>query len=134
MTGATAGQATVDQAAAGRAEVLRLRKLTAGHGGLAAVRGVDLELRAGQVVALLGPNGAGKTTLLETIAGFLPVMAGEVRVVVFVRLAQVEHQFVGGRIVEGELQIRLADGPCGAGAVGRRVVCALERVGEPIET
>ncbi len=81
MTGATADRATVDQAAAGRPEVLTLRNLTAGHGGLAAVRGVDLEVRAGQVVTLLGPNGAGKTTILETIAGFLPVMSGEVRVV-----------------------------------------------------
>ena len=67
--------------APGQAEVLRLRKLTAGHGGLAAVRAVDLELQAGQVVALLGPNGAGKTTILETVAGFLPIMSGEVRVV-----------------------------------------------------
>ena len=78
MTRATADQA---QAQADQPEVLRLRKLTAGHGGLPAVRGVDLELRAGQVVTLLGPNGAGKTTILETIAGFLPVMSGEVRVV-----------------------------------------------------
>ena len=81
MTGATVDRATVDQAAAGRPEVLTLRNLTTGHGGLAAVRGVDLEVRAGQVVTLLGPNGAGKTTILETIAGFLPVMSGEVRVV-----------------------------------------------------
>jgi branched-chain amino acid transport system ATP-binding protein len=81
VTGATVDRATVDQAEAGRAEVLTLCKLTAGHGGLAAVRGVDLEVRAGQVVTLLVPNGAGKTTILETIAGFLPVMSGEVRVV-----------------------------------------------------
>ena len=47
MTGATADRATVDQAAAGRPQVLTLRNLTAGHGGLAAVRGVDLEVRAG---------------------------------------------------------------------------------------
>jgi branched-chain amino acid transport system ATP-binding protein len=58
--------------------VLRVRGLVAGYGDLAAVRGVDLELRAGEVVALLGPNGAGKTTTLLTLAGELPKIAGEV--------------------------------------------------------
>jgi ABC-type branched-subunit amino acid transport system ATPase component/ABC-type branched-subunit amino acid transport system permease subunit len=52
--------------------------LAAGYGDLAAVRDLDLEVRAGEVVALLGPNGAGKTTTLLTIAGELPPLAGEV--------------------------------------------------------
>jgi branched-chain amino acid transport system ATP-binding protein len=58
--------------------VLRVTGLVAGYGDLAAVRGVDLEVYAGEVVALLGPNGAGKTTTLLTLAGELPKMAGEV--------------------------------------------------------
>jgi branched-chain amino acid transport system ATP-binding protein len=58
--------------------VLRVSGLVAGYGDLAAVRGVDLELHAGEVVALLGPNGAGKTTTLLTLAGELPKIAGEV--------------------------------------------------------
>ena len=55
------------------------RELAAGYGDLAAVRDLDLEVRAGEVVALLGPNGAGKTTTLLTIAGELPPLAGEVQ-------------------------------------------------------
>ncbi|GAC81712.1 amino acid/amide ABC transporter ATP-binding protein 2, HAAT family [Gordonia malaquae] len=44
------------------------------------VRGVDLTIDEGQVVALLGPNGAGKTTLLETLAGLVPRIGGTVSV------------------------------------------------------
>jgi branched-chain amino acid transport system ATP-binding protein len=55
-----------------------VRGLAAGYDDLAAVHDLDLEVRAGEVVALLGPNGAGKTTTLLTIAGELPPLAGEV--------------------------------------------------------
>jgi branched-chain amino acid transport system ATP-binding protein len=54
--------------------------LVAGHDGVAAVRGVDLDVAGGSVLAVLGPNGAGKTTLLETIAGVLPRLGGTVSV------------------------------------------------------
>lgn len=42
------------------------------------VRGLDLQLSEGEIVALLGPNGAGKTTLLMTLAGLLPRLGGSV--------------------------------------------------------
>ncbi len=71
-------QAADERAPAPRPCVLRVTDLVAGYGDLAAVRGVNLELYAGEVVALLGPNGAGKTTTLLTLAGELPKMAGEV--------------------------------------------------------
>jgi branched-chain amino acid transport system ATP-binding protein len=71
-------RAAVDeQTPAPRPCVLRVTNLVAGYGDLAAVRDVNLELYAGEVVALLGPNGAGKTTTLLTLAGELPKMAGE---------------------------------------------------------
>lgn len=43
-------------------------------------RPVDLEVRAGAVLALLGPNGAGKTSLLTSLAGLIPRVGGEVEV------------------------------------------------------
>jgi len=59
-------------------ELLELRDLTAGYGDLAAVRGVNLVVEPGEVVALFGPNGAGKTTTMLTIAGELPSLGGTV--------------------------------------------------------
>jgi branched-chain amino acid transport system ATP-binding protein len=68
----------VTSAAASRDPLLAARGLSAGYGKLAAVRNVDLEIYAGEVVALLGPNGAGKTTTLKALAGVLRPLAGEI--------------------------------------------------------
>ncbi|MGJ3558232.1 ATP-binding cassette domain-containing protein [Streptomyces sp. INA 01156] len=61
-----------------RAAALRATSLVAGYGELAVVRGLDLEVRAGEIVALLGPNGAGKSTTLLTLAGELRPLGGEI--------------------------------------------------------
>jgi branched-chain amino acid transport system ATP-binding protein len=58
---------------------LVVESLTAGYGGLTAIRGVELASPPGEILALIGPNGAGKTTTLHAIVGLLPVMAGRVR-------------------------------------------------------
>jgi branched-chain amino acid transport system ATP-binding protein len=58
--------------------VLAARGVAAGYHRHAVVDGIDLEVRAGEVVALLGPNGAGKTTTLLTLAGELQPLTGEV--------------------------------------------------------
>jgi len=60
--------------------VLRAVGLTKAYGEIEALRGVDLEVDAGSVVALLGRNGAGKTTMLSIIAGLLVPDAGSVEV------------------------------------------------------
>jgi ABC-2 type transport system ATP-binding protein len=60
--------------------VVSLRGVTKRFGALAALDGVDLGVRAGEIFALLGPNGAGKTTLISIVAGLLRATEGEVRV------------------------------------------------------
>jgi branched-chain amino acid transport system ATP-binding protein len=50
--------------------LLDVRSLHAGYGAIEVLRGVDLEVRAGELVAVLGPNGAGKSTLLRTISRY----------------------------------------------------------------
>ena len=56
--------------------VLELRGVHAGYGRITVLRGVDLSLGAGGVLALLGPNGAGKSTTLKVACGQLPLTAG----------------------------------------------------------
>ncbi len=58
--------------------LLRLDDIEAGYGDMTAIRGVSLEVRAGEIVALIGSNGAGKTTTLRAICGLIPVRRGRV--------------------------------------------------------
>ncbi|MEA2168250.1 MAG: hypothetical protein QOF76_1550 [Solirubrobacteraceae bacterium] len=58
--------------------VLAARAVDAGYAGQPVVHGLELEVRAGEVVCLLGPNGAGKTTTMLTLSGELPQIAGDV--------------------------------------------------------
>jgi branched-chain amino acid transport system ATP-binding protein len=59
--------------------MLELKGLSARYGRARVLHGIDLELRAGEVVVLLGPNGAGKTTTLKAIMGLVRPESGEVR-------------------------------------------------------
>jgi ABC-2 type transport system ATP-binding protein len=60
------------------AATLRATALEKRFGERAALRGVDLEVAAGELVAVIGPNGAGKTTLLSILAGIQPPDRGSV--------------------------------------------------------
>jgi ABC-2 type transport system ATP-binding protein len=60
--------------------VISVRGLRKAYGDLEAVRGIDLEVRRGEVFAFLGPNGAGKTTTVEILEGYRERSAGEVSV------------------------------------------------------
>ncbi len=59
--------------------MLEVRELRAGYGPVEILRGVDLDVAKGEVVALLGANGAGKTTLNRTLSGLLRPRAGSIR-------------------------------------------------------
>jgi ABC-2 type transport system ATP-binding protein len=62
------------------APVIETRGLRMRYGAADVLRGVDLRVEEGEVVALLGPNGAGKTTTIEILEGFRRRSAGDVRV------------------------------------------------------
>ncbi|TDV44795.1 ABC transporter ATP-binding protein [Actinophytocola oryzae] len=59
--------------------MLSVREVSAHHGEASVLRGVSLEVAAGEVVTLVGRNGAGKTTLLRCLTGLHRSMTGEVR-------------------------------------------------------
>jgi branched-chain amino acid transport system ATP-binding protein len=61
-------------------DLIRIEGLATGYDGVRVVRGVDLEVASGEVVALLGPNGAGKTTTLLAASGLLPILEGDIKV------------------------------------------------------
>ena len=58
--------------------LLKVTGLKVAYGGIQAVKGVDFEVREGELVSLIGANGAGKTTTLKAITGVQPVAAGEI--------------------------------------------------------
>ncbi len=76
--GAGAGSGGGEGAGSGAGALLEARDLGTARGKRQRVgSGIDLELRAGQVLAITGPNGIGKSTLGLTLAGLLPPVAGE---------------------------------------------------------
>ena len=59
--------------------LLEARGLRAGYGEIEVLKGVDLDVAPGELVALVGANGAGKSTLLRCISGLVPPTAGTIR-------------------------------------------------------
>jgi branched-chain amino acid transport system ATP-binding protein len=93
--------------------LLRVEGLKISYGGINAVKGIDLQVQAGEMVALIGANGAGKTTTLKAICGILQPTAGKV--------------FYGGEDVTGAPSFSLVEQglalvPEGRGVFGRLTV------------
>ena len=58
--------------------MLSVHKLEVAYGGIKAVKGIDLEVKRGEVVALIGANGAGKSSTLKALCGLLKPRAGRI--------------------------------------------------------
>jgi branched-chain amino acid transport system ATP-binding protein len=60
--------------------LIQIEGVSAGYAGIPVVRGLDLQVGPGEVVALLGPNGAGKTTTLLSCSGIVKVLEGSITI------------------------------------------------------
>jgi branched-chain amino acid transport system ATP-binding protein len=89
------------------ASALELKDVHVRYGGVAAVRGVTVELGRGEIVGLIGPNGAGKSSTLHAVMGLVPLASGDVT--------------VGGRSVRGLAPERVARGGVALVPEGRRI-------------
>ena len=58
--------------------ILQVSGLKVSYGGIAAVKGIDFEIKPGELVALIGANGAGKSSTLNALAGIIQVSGGEI--------------------------------------------------------
>jgi branched-chain amino acid transport system ATP-binding protein len=77
--------------------VLEVADVSVRYGGIKALDGAGLSVRAGEVVGLIGPNGAGKTTLFDAVCGFVPLERGRV----VVSGHDVTHEPPRSRVVRG---------------------------------
>jgi branched-chain amino acid transport system ATP-binding protein len=60
------------------APLLAIRSLRAAYGKIEALKGVDLDINPGEIVALIGANGAGKSSILRAITGLRPLRSGHI--------------------------------------------------------
>jgi branched-chain amino acid transport system ATP-binding protein len=60
--------------------MLELSQGQVNYGAAVALRGVSLNVAAGELVSIVGPNGAGKSTLINAIAGLIPIVAGSLKI------------------------------------------------------
>ncbi|HZD68145.1 MAG TPA: ATP-binding cassette domain-containing protein, partial [Actinomycetes bacterium] len=77
---ASAGQGLTSAGPASTEPAISVHGLRMSYGSYEAVRGIDLEVTHGEILAFLGPNGAGKTTTTEILEGFRMRTGGNVRV------------------------------------------------------
>jgi ABC-type sulfate/molybdate transport systems ATPase subunit len=108
--------------------VLRASGVAVARAGVEVVRGVDLDLRAGEVVVVIGPNGAGKSTLLAALAGLLPAERGTIerhgRVA-----AALQAPALANRTARGNVEAALAWWGVPRRERGDRALAALQAIG-----
>jgi branched-chain amino acid transport system ATP-binding protein len=92
--------------------MLTVRGLEVFYGAIRAVRGIDLDVHSGEIVALIGANGAGKTTIVRAIAGLVP-FRGEIRY---------EGRPLHPNAAERNVRAGIALVPEGRGILGRMTV------------
>lgn len=78
LGGSDAGAFRHLSAQAAQVPVLQVRGMASSYGQIQALKGIDLEVRRGELVALIGANGAGKTTFLRTLSGVQPLAGGTI--------------------------------------------------------
>ncbi|MBU6441686.1 MAG: ABC transporter ATP-binding protein [Betaproteobacteria bacterium] len=93
--------------------LLSIQGLRVAYGGIMAVKGIDFEVRAGELVSLIGANGAGKTTTLKAITGLQPMADGDI---VF------DGQSIRGKPAHALVRMGLAMVPEGRGTFTRMTI------------
>ncbi|WP_026284853.1 ABC transporter ATP-binding protein [Thiomonas sp. FB-6] len=92
---------------------MSIQGLRVAYGGIMAVKGIDFEVRAGELVSLIGANGAGKTTTLKAITGLQPMADGDI---VF------DGQSIRGKPAHALVRMGLAMVPEGRGTFTRMTI------------
>src|ERR1700754_2303007 len=82
---------------------VQLRGVTKDFGSVHAVRGIDLELQQGEIVAFLGPNGAGKTTTIDMVLGLSKPTTGTAKVLGLEPRQAIAHGLVSAVMQTGGL-------------------------------
>lgn len=85
--------------------LLEVKGLEVSYGHIAAVKGIDFALNAGEITSLVGANGAGKSTTLLALSGLIPKSQGEVRGQILFEGADVTQWSAHKRVERGIVQV-----------------------------